>query len=189
MGIAFEKPGDFEPTFTASVLNNRQFLSMCYVMLLVFILGVPYATYQQDYFLVFSSLVGFSFFLLFLIFLRRLAKNPNIVELSEKGIWLPIYGVFIPSDCFVRVVHSQGSLNNGLVRARMQRIKIVFSSTKPERRLLLRKLITYSKWKDITPTTSHTAILIPFTTGTLENIGLNVTKSELIDAFDILKSS
>ncbi len=189
MAIAFEKPDDFEPTFTAYVLNNRQFLFGIYVLLFVFIVGVPITLYEQEYVAV--SACCFSILVLFLLLrpMRRLAKNPVVVSLSSQGVWLPIQDVFIPKDQFIRVGQLKKTMIVNGMRAKKHNIEITFRAKKGQRYAISKWFWFFIKCKHITPTQSEISLPIPFTVGTLDNIGLNVTKSELIDAFEILKKN
>ncbi|PCJ99804.1 MAG: hypothetical protein COA45_03030 [Zetaproteobacteria bacterium] len=184
---SFKKPAGFNPFFVAKLTKKKKLLWPC-IILLLSILGVNSALSEGDSDAVISFLIIIAVCVAYILHARYLNKNPNIIEVSDKGIWFPVRRIFIPKDRFYKAIKVQEIRHTRVGEMNIQNVHIYFKVSLKERTFLMWKLIYTKKEYEISPTQYQVTMPIPYTIGHRDDIGLNVSKTELIRVLNSLKN-
>ncbi len=183
---SFKKPAGFTPFFVAKLTQKKKLFWPC-VILLFFIFGANNAFLEGD-----SDVVGLLIIVMFcaayILYARYLNKNPNIIEVSDKGIWLPLRRIFIPKDRFYKAIKVQRISHSQVGDMTIQNVDVFFKISRNERRSLFWRLVATKKEYEISPTQYQVTVSIPYTVGHGDDILLNVSKTELVRILNSLKS-
>lgn len=183
---SFRKPANFTPYFVAKLTQKKKLFWPC-VILLFFIFGANNAFLEAD-----SDVVGLLIIVMFcvayILFAHHLNHNPNIIEVSDKGIWLPLRRIFIPKDRFYKAIKVQTIMHTRAGKTNIQNVDIFFKISRNERRFLFWRLVATKKEYEISSTQYQVTVPIPYTVGHGDDILLDVSKTELVRVLNSLKS-
>lgn len=117
----------------------------------------------------------------------RLAKNPNIVEIGEDGIWLEQNRIYIPRNRIKEIYTAQNEtyVQHAMVTIKTNDIALTVTFTEKE----YKETFKYNPF--IKPMYSdenykYIKLILPQTRGTIDEIGLNISKRELIQKLHTL---
>ncbi|PCI56234.1 MAG: hypothetical protein COB36_05495 [Alphaproteobacteria bacterium] len=184
---SFKKPAGFTPFFVAKLTQKKKLFWPC-VILLFFIFGANNAFLEADSDDIIALLVAICVCVAYILFVHHLNHNPNIIEVSDKGIWFPLRRVFIPKDRFYKAIKVQTILYTRAGRTDIQNVHIFFKISRNERRSLSWRLVATKIEYEISPTQYQVTVAIPYTVGHGDDILLNVSKTELVKVLNSLKS-
>ncbi|PCI98429.1 MAG: hypothetical protein COB14_07895 [Alphaproteobacteria bacterium] len=185
-GISFKKPAGFTPFFVAKLTQKKK-LFWSYAILLFLIFGVNNTFLEADSDGVVASLTMICMCVAYILYARYLNKNPNIIEVSDKGIWFPVRRIFISKDRFYKAIKVQTILYTRAGKTDIQNVHIFFKASRKERRYLMWRLaFTKIKYK-LSPAQYQVTLPILYTVGHGDDIQLDVPKTELIRVLNSLK--
>ncbi|MGH1377318.1 MAG: hypothetical protein ACRBB3_00700 [Alphaproteobacteria bacterium] len=183
-GILLKKPPNFTPYFVAKLKEKR---SVAWPVFCLFVMC--WCVYGEivdgEAWKVAVMLLVIAFLVFYISIIIRVNRNLHIIEISESVIWLCMRGVFIPKDRFYKAIHDERIVPHQYMgRVKHKDIYIMFKITRRERLSLTLRSIGTSVIYKLSPTQYQVTKLIPYTRGLGEEIELNVTKTELINALN-----
>ncbi|MCB9976002.1 MAG: hypothetical protein H6858_00210 [Rhodospirillales bacterium] len=185
--LLFERPKGKSPKKQIKVTKPPAIGFLIFILFL-FLIGPFIVKEEQSYLKILSEVFAIALLVWFLRIFLFIKYNPEILEVFDLGIWLPINRIFIPKSKLIRIFIQSGRVRftyrsilfRSILLAKVQRIALEVSLTPSEIKNLPVWLLWRSK-KVKNPDGSYNMILvIPFTTGSHEDIGLNCTRSELL---------
>lgn len=185
--ISFRKPDNFVPVFAASINEHKKRIIIPFVLTGLLLLGTISSLITSHYFeFIFGvSLLGISPF--FLIPAIRVYKNGTLLEISNDGIWINAYKLYIPKNIFLNIENIWNTHHDQFTEHKTRHITLNIATPKHTKRSLVSKGIIYSTIKENTDNEASISFRLPFASGKIENIGLNITRAELFQVLNNFK--
>ncbi len=185
-GILLKKPPNFTPYFVAKLKEKR---SVAWPVFILFVMC--WCVYNEiidgEAWKVAVMILATAFMVFYISVIIRVNRNLHIIEISESGVWLCMRGLFIPKDRFYKAIHDECSVPYPYIGGvKHKDIYIMFKITRKERLSLTIRLMVKLILHKVSPTQYQVTKLIPYTRGLGEEIELDVTKTELINALNSL---
>lgn len=112
---------------------------------------------------------------------RHLSNNPNIIEVNDTGVWLEQNNLFIPKNRILEIKQNEDTtiMPPYFISIKRQNIGIIVKVKQSEQKRLFK--YTWFMQKGYEDNTyKHILLIVPYTSGTMDEIGLNITKPNLI---------
>lgn len=189
--ILFTKPRNFFPDFSAK-LNKKKKIWGFYVIVLFIIYGVYIGLEDRDYILVFVAIICFPYFIHTIVRYNKLNRNRIILEFSQDGLWLPVNELFIPAQRFYHAFPALRKNRSRYVTTNINDIGLMIKVTRQEYKSLkirsfLNLALNMGHGEKISENIFQVIIHVPFTIGKTDDIGLNISKIELIEKINSIK--
>ena len=195
-GIQFKKPPDFK---SDRVIKLKQeagygFLIFLFFLSVVGTVGFVFSGNEELFDRVLMAILAppFIFWVSHRLWIQKKINNDlSILEISEKGLWISYYNLFIPKERFYKsyrdleLVKSVGPAAEMVGKLKLDRVHVSFMVNKNEYMRLYLTLRIRHKF-NLSDEYTLIDIFVPFTTGEDQNIELDIDKDDLVKELNVL---